>query len=175
MTVLQHYYYRRGKLIAKAVGLVCLATLFLAIGLYAELAWDLSFLFTDWKGYVILIVYGLVTLGTVLACVETFAKLRKAGNGVPALTVADDRFVTYDTHALPQTFLFDDCERINVKRSYHRTGTDYTLVVTYEDPADRALTQHLEIDLNELDRPVAEIEKTVRKAFNTHKQARGGY
>jgi hypothetical protein len=53
-------------------------------------------MFHDWHGYVILIVYGLMTLAMILSAIESFRKAAKARHGIPAFAVGADCFIFYD-------------------------------------------------------------------------------
>lgn len=60
--------------------------------------WDLGFMFSDWKGYLMIGVYGIITLSIIYATFDSFLKLGKANHGIPAFSIAADRFIVYDKH-----------------------------------------------------------------------------
>ena len=145
-----------------------LATVLIVGGVLAHLAWDLSFLFSEWKGYVIIVFYTLMTLGLVLSGVELFGKVSKAYNGIPALIIAEDRFVIYGRKGMPVEIRFDDCRHLRIKHELYlrQTIVLYVCVIRYIDPAAPDSTIRVEIDLSELNCHQHEVEKAIWKAYN---------
>ena len=90
MEILHQYYYRQGLAAAKAMVYTILSVVLVAFGVYSFIHWELSFMFHDWHGYVILIVYGLMTLAMILSAIESFQKAAKARHGIPAFAVGAD-------------------------------------------------------------------------------------
>ena len=54
MEIISTYYYRKGKVGIQTVAYCIASVLLVALGVFCITRWDLSFLFTDWKGYVML-------------------------------------------------------------------------------------------------------------------------
>ena len=110
MEILHQYYYRQGLAVAKAVIYTILSVAFVAFGVYSFIHWELSFMFHDWHGYVILGVYGMMTLAVILSAVESFKKVAKTRRDIPAFAVGADCFVFYGHDGSAITIPFADCE-----------------------------------------------------------------
>ena len=176
MEILHQYYYHKSNVVIKAVGNAILAVLFVGFGVYSYVHWELSFLFTDWHGYVILGVYGLITLGTILSAVELFKKVSKSRRSIPALAVGADFLIVYDNAGLSTTIPFEDCENVRFKTNYRYRGAPptLTLIVKYHNKQEPDNTLSLEIDLSELDRPQREIDKELNKVYKKYKKEHEG-
>ena len=172
MEILHRYYYRKGNVMLKAVFNTFMAVLFIALGVFCHLRWDLSFLFDEWKGYVILAVYGLITLGTILSAIELFRKVWKTRDGIPAFAVGADFFEIYDNNGLATTIPFENCEQVRFKTNYHFRGmpTTLSLIVKYHDKTEPDTTLSFEIELSELDRPQTEIDRQLKKVYKNYKK-----
>ena len=170
--LLHEYYYRKGKVVAKAVAYTIVSALLVALGVFCFKRWDLSFMFTDWKGYMMLGVYGLVTLGMILSAVDAFRKTAKANRGIPAFGVGPDRFVVYDKDGLSTTILFEDCERVRFKSEFRYRGAppSLTLIIVYHDKSDPQTSERVEIPLNELDCSLREIDRQLKKVYQKYKK-----
>lgn len=171
MEILNQYFYGKGKVVGKAVGYTLLSALFVFIGVFCFTRWDLSFMFSDWKGWLIIGIYALITLGTILSTVINYRKIAKANRNVPALAVATDRFIIYDSAGLPTMIPYEDCEQVKVKSVFRYRGAPPTLKLDIKyhvkTNPDNALT--VEIDLSELDRPQNEVDKQLKKAYKKYK------
>ena len=171
MEILHQYHYHKGKIIAKAVFNTLLSLLLVGFAVFSFVHWELSFMFEEWKGYVILGVYGLFTLGMILSAFQSFQKVSKAYSSIPAFAVGADGFVTYDIHGLPTTIPFDNCEHVRFKTNYWFRGMPptLTLIVKYHTKYDQDATLRLEVDLSELDRPQKEIDKQLHHIYKKYK------
>ena len=168
MQITHQYYYRKGKVIAKAVIYTILSVLLVAFAVFSFVHWELSFMFTDWHGYVIIIPYFLITLGIILSVFEEFKKARMTSRGIPAFAVGDDNFVIYDK-GLANVILFEDCDKVRFKRTYSRIrGTQLYLIIKYHDKMDNPGT--FEVDFSELDQPQSMIDKQLKKIYNNYKK-----
>ena len=172
-TQLNEYYYNKGKVTAKAVTYTVVSVLLVAFGVFCFVHWELGFMFSDWKGWVMIGVYGLVTLGCILSAAEDFKKVVKAGRGIPAFGAGPDCFVVYDKHGLATKIPFDDCERVRFKLEHwlHASIHILTLIVVYHDNAVPPGTKRIEIPLNELDTPQREIDRRLKKIYHNYKNA----
>ena len=171
MELLHQYYFHKGKITAKAIAYAFLSVLFVGIGVFCFVHWDLSFMFTDWKGYMMIAVYGLITLGTILSTIDLFRKISKAYRGIPALAVGADFFVLYDRHGLATTIPFEDCERVRFKKTYkHRAFSTLKLIILYHSKAEPMNTNNVEFELSELDRPQREIDKQLNNVYKKYKK-----
>ena len=172
MNTTHQYFYRKGKVLAKALVYTIISVILLAGGAYCYVHWEMSFLFTDWKGYVILIVYGLITLGMILSAFEAFRKTSMANRGIPAFAAGPDRFIIYDSHGLANTILFELCDKVNFKRNYRYRGAPPTLTlkISYHEKTDPLNTARVEINLNELDQSQWEIDKQLNKVYKAYKR-----
>ena len=173
MEILHQYYYRKGPVVVKAVTYVLLSVLFVFLGVFCFNRWDLSFLFSDWKGWLIVGVYGLITLGTILSTFATFRKIGKLNNNIPALAVCEDRFVVYDGKGLPTTILFEDCDKVRFKTNikYRGAPPTLTLIIKYHNKMEVETPENVDIDLSELDCPQKEIDKQLNKVYIKYKAA----
>lgn len=173
MEILHRYYYHKGKVIAKAVAYTLLSVLLVSFGVYSYVHWELSFLFSDWKGYVIMGVYGLITLGTILSTIDLFRKVGKACRAIPAFAVGADGFVTYDQAGLETSIPFEDCERVRFKRTIRYRGAlpMLTLIIHYHTKAEPDATSSVEFDLSEFDQPQKEVDKQLNKVYKLYKKA----
>lgn len=171
MQITHQYFYRKGKVVAKAVIYTILSVMLVAFGVFSYVHWELSILFTDWHGYVIMGVYVLITLGIILSAFENLKKVSDANRGIPALAVGDSHFIVYDKEGMATTIPFEDCERVRFKRTYSRyTGTRLKLIIKYHDKMEPLNISRVEIDLNELDRSQSEIDKQLKKVYNKYKK-----
>ena len=171
MQIIHQYYYCQGKATTKAVIYTIVSVLLVAFAVFSYLHWDLSFMFTDWHGYVIFIPYFLITLGIILSVFENIKKASKTSRSIPAFAVGDDFFVLYDDNGLATTVPFEDCERVRFKSTYSRyTGTRLKLIIKYHDKMEPLVTQSFEVELSELDRPQTEIDKQLKKIYNKYKK-----
>ena len=122
MQTTHQYYYRKGKATTKAVIYIILSVLSVAFAVFSYVHWELSFMFTDWHGYVIIIPYFLITLGIILSVFEEFKKASMTSRGIPAFAVGDDNFVIYDK-GLANVILFENCNKVSFKRTYSRDSS----------------------------------------------------
>ena len=53
MPIIHQYYYRKGKATAKAIIYIIVSVLLVALAVFCYIRWDLWFMFTEWRGYVI--------------------------------------------------------------------------------------------------------------------------
>ncbi len=169
MQITHQYYYRKGKALAKAMIYTILSVLLVAFAVFSYIHWEMSFLFSEWQGYVIVVVYGLITLGMILSIFENFKKVSKTSRGIPAFAVGEGHFVLYDNTGMANIIPFEECDRVRFKRSYSRiTGTQLTLIIKNHDKMESSST--VEIDLSELDQPQIEIDKQLKKIYNNYKK-----
>lgn len=169
MQTTPQYYYRQGKATTKAVIYTILSVLLVAFAVFSFVHWELSFMFTDWHGYVLIIPYFMITLGIILSVFENFKKASKTNRGIPAFAVGEDCFVLYYNTGLANVILFEDCDKVSFKRTYSRIrGTQLYLVIKYHDRMDVPST--FKVDLSELDRPQSEIDKQLKKIYNNYKK-----
>ena len=155
----------------KAVTYAIVSVVLVAFGVYSFIHWELSFLFHDWHGYVILIVYGLMTLAMILSAVESFRKAAKTRHDIPAFAVGTDCFVFYDKDGLATTIPFDDCEQVRFKSSLQFRVPTLRLIVKYHERSDPENTRRFEVELSELDRPIKEIDKQMKNVYQKYKKA----
>ncbi len=170
MEILHQYYYRQGLAAAKAVIYAILSVVFVAFGVYSFIHWELSFMFHDWHGYVILIVYGLMTLAMILSAVESFRKAAKTRHDIPAFAVGADCFVFYDKDDLATTIPFADCEQVRFKTVLRFRVPTLKLIVKYHEKKDPENTLRFEVSLSELNRPAKEIDKQLKKVYQKYKK-----
>ena len=154
----------------KAVSYAILSVVLVAFGVYSFIQWELSFMFHDWHGYVILIVYGLMTLAMILSAIESFRKAAKSRHGIPAFAVGADFFVFYDNDGLPTTIPFADCEQVRFKTTLQFRVPTLKLIVKYHEKKDSDNTLRFEVGLSELDRPAKEIDKQLKKVYQKYKK-----
>lgn len=174
MEILYQYNYGKGKVIAKSLLYVFLSALFVGLGVFCFNRWDLSFMFTDWHGYVLLVPYGLITLGTIISMFQLFGKVGRSSRGVPAFSVGADSFVFYDKHGLPSVVPFSDCERVRFKRRYRYRGwITITLIIKYRNKMAPDETISKEIELSELDRPQRVVDTQLKKVYRNYKKTQG--
>ena len=168
MQTTHQYYYHKGKAVAKAVVYTILSVLLVAFAIFSYFHWELSFMLSQWQGYVIIVPYFLITLGIILSVFENYKKAGMSGRGIPAFAVGDDNFVVYDkglAHVIP----FEQCDKVKFKSSYSRiSGTQLTLIIKYHDSMENTST--FRVALSELDRPQSEIEKQLKKIYNNYKK-----
>ena len=170
MEILHQYFYRQGMAVAKAVIYTIVSVVLVAFGVYSFIHWELSFLFHDWHGYVILIVYGLITLGMILSAVESFREVAKARQGIPAFAVGADCFVFYDIDGLATNIPFADCEQVRFKTTLQFRVPTLRLIVKYHERTDPENTLRFEVSLSELNRPAKEIDKQLKKVYQKYKK-----
>ena len=169
MQTTYQYYYCKGKATAKAVIYTILSELLVAFAVFSYVHWDLSFMFTDWHGYVLIIPYFMITLGIILSVFENFKKAGKTNRGIPAFAVGEDCFVLYDNTGMVNVIPFEESDKVSFKRTYSRIrGTQLYLVIKYHDRMDVPST--FKVDLSELDRPQSEIDKQLKKIYNNYKK-----
>ena len=169
MQTTHQYYYRKGLATTKAVIYIILSVLLVAFGIYSYVHWELSFMFTDWHGYVLIIPYFVITLGIILSVFENFKKASKTNRGIPAFAVGEDCFVLYDNTGMANVIPFEDCEKVRFKRTYSRIrGTQLYLIIKYHDKMDNQDT--FEVDFSELDQPQSVIDKQLKKIYNNYKK-----
>ena len=171
MEILHQYYYRQGLAAAKAVVYTILSVVLVAFGVYSFIHWELSFMFHDWHGYVILIVYGLMTLAMILSAIESFQKAAKARLGIPAFAVGADCFIFYDKDGLATTIPFADCEQVRFKTTMQFRVPMLRLIVKYHERKIPDNTLRFELGLSELDRPAKEIDKQLKNVYRKYKKA----
>ena len=171
MEILHQYYYRQGLAAAKAVVYTILSVVLVAFGVYSFIHWELSFMFHDWHGYVILIVYGLMTLAMILSAIESFQKAAKARHGIPAFAVGADCFIFYDKDGLATTIPFADCEQVRFKTTLQFRVPTLRLIVKYHERKDPENTLRFEVGLSELDCPAKEIDKQLKNVYRKYKKA----
>ena len=164
MEILHQYYYRRGLAATKAVFFTILSVLFVAFGVYSFIHWDLSFLFHDRHGYVILIVYGIMTLAVILSSIESFRKAAKTSHDIPAFAVGG-------TDGSATKVPFADCEQVRFKTVLRYRIPTLKLIVKYHDQKDPETTLRYEVGLSELNRPVDEIDKQLKSVYKKYKKA----
>lgn len=168
MQTTHQYYYHKGKAVAKVFIYTILSMLLVAFAIFSYFHWELSFMFSQWQGYVIIVPYFLITLGIILSVFENYRKASMSGRGIPAFAVGDYNFVIYDkglAHVIP----FEDCDMVRFKSSYSRiSGTQLFLIIKYHDKLQTSST--FEVDLSELDRPQSEIDKQMKKIYNNYKR-----
>ena len=171
MEILHQYYYRQGLAGAKAVIYTILSVVLVAFGVYSFAHWGLSFMFHDWHGYVILIVYGLTALAMILSAVESFRKAAKARRDIPAFAVGADCFIFYDKDGMATTIPFADCEQVRFKTTMQFRVPTLRLIVKYHETKDPDSILRFEVGLNELDRSVKEIDRQLKKVYQKYKKA----
>ena len=174
MEIISTYYYRKGKIGAQTIAYSIGSVLLVALGVFCFTRWNLDFLFTDWKGYVILGVYGIFTLAILYATFDSLLKLGKANHGIPAFSVGPDRFIVYDKHGLATSILFEDCEQVRFKTEIKYRGAQPTLklIIHYRDKTDLSDTGNtrIEIPLDELDHTQRQIDRQLKKVYHNYKK-----
>lgn len=171
MEILHQYFYRQGLAATKAVVYTLLSMVLVAFGVYSFIHWELSFMFHDWHGYVVLIVYGLMTLAMILSAIESFRKAAKARRGIPAFAVGADCFLFYDKDGLAKTIPFADCEQVRFKTTLQYRVPTLRLIVKYHEKMDPENTLRFEVGLSELNRPVKEIDKQLKSVYRKYKKS----
>ena len=175
MQTLSKYHYRKLKVTVKAVAYSLATVSLVGLGVFCFTRWDLSFMFTHWKGYVMLGMYSVITFIIIYATAEACMKLYKAYNGIPALGVGSDRFVLYDRHGLERSITFDDCHKVRIKKEfrYRMSTLTFKLIITYCDKSDPSLGKtRVEISLDELDQPQDIIAHRLMSVYNSHNKQR---
>lgn len=169
MQISHQYYYRKGQATAKVVIYSILSVLQVAFAVYCYFHWELSFMFTEWQGWVIIIPYFLITLGIILSVFENFRKVSKTSRGIPAFAVGDEYFVLYDNAGMANVIPFEECDRVRFKSTYSRIrGTQLFLIIKYHDKMETPST--FEVDLSELDQPQMEIDKQLKEIYKNYKK-----
>ena len=171
MEILHRYYYRQGLAVAKAVIYTILSVAFVAFGVYSFIHWELSFMFHDWHGYVVLIVYGMMTLAVILSAVESFKKVAKTRRDIPAFAVGADCFVFYGNDGSATTIPFADCEQVRFNSVIRFRVPTLLLIVKYHEKKDPETTLRFEVSLSELNCSVKEIDKQLKKVYQKYKKA----
>ena len=171
MEILHRYYYRQGLAVAKAVIYAILSVGFVAFGVYSFIHWELSFMFHDWHGYVVLIVYGLMTLAVILSAVESFKKVAKTRRDIPAFAVSADGFVFYGHDGSATTIPFADCEQVRFNSVIRFRVPTLLLIVKYHEKKDPDTTLRFEVSLSELNCSVKEIDKQLKRVYQKYKKA----
>jgi len=128
-------------------------------------------MFYDWHGYVILIVYGIMTLAVILSSIESFRKAAKTRNDIPAFAVGADFFVFYDKDGSATKVPFADCEQVRSKTVLRYRIPTLKLIVKYHDQKDPETTLRYEVGLSELNRPVNEIDKQLKSVYKKYKKS----
>ena len=166
------YYYHKGKVTARAVAHTVLSVLLIAFGVFCFVHWELDFMFYDWKGWMMLSLYGLITLGCVLSAVNDFGKVAKASRGIPALGVGADFFVVYDSHGLAIEIPFEQCERVRFNLEYWLHGSIHmiTLIIKCCEGAVPSGDGRFEIPLYELDVPQSVVDRRLKKIYHNYKR-----
>ena len=157
----------------KAVAYSFTTVSLIALAVFCFSRWDLSFMFTHWKGYVILGVYSIFTLSIIYATTDAFLKLYKANHGIPALGAGPDHFEIYDRHGLRISIPFEDCQRVRIKKEFRhrRLPLAFKLIISYYDKSNPSLGKtHVEIPLNELDYPQHIIADRLMKVYRNYKK-----
>ena len=174
-TQLNEYFYNKAKVTAKAITYTAVSALLVALGVFCFVHWELEFMFHDWKGWVMIGVYALFTLGCILSVVENFRKVVKANRGIPAFGAGPDCFVIYDKHGLATRVPFERCERVRFKLEHwlHASIHILTLIVVYHNDAVPSVTERFEIPLNELDRPQRDVDRQLKKIYHSYKNQHG--
>lgn len=169
MQTTHQYYYHKGKAVAKAVVYTILSVLLVAFAVFSYFHWELSFMFSQWQGYVIIVPYFLITPGIILSVFESYRKASMSGRGIPAFAVGDEQFVLYDNTGMVNVIPFEDCDKVRFKSTYSRIrGTQLFLIIKYHDSMENTST--FRVALSELDRPQSEIEKQLKKFYNNYKK-----
>ncbi len=164
MQITHQYYYRKGKVTAKTVIYTVLSVVLVAFAVFSYIHWEMSFLFSEWQGYVIIVIYGLITLGMILSIFENFKKVSKTSRGIPAFAVGEKHFVFFDDKGMSMVVPFEDCDGVRIKSTYSRiTGTQLTLIIKYHDKMETP--SKFEIELSELDHSQSEIDKQLKKIY----------
>ncbi|MBQ9218969.1 MAG: hypothetical protein IJ160_12490 [Muribaculaceae bacterium] len=168
METLSKFYYHKAKIAAWAVFFSIASLLLVAFGIFCFVRWDLGFMFTDWKGYMMLGVYGFITLSIIYDMVDYILKLGKAYSGIPAFGVGSLRFVIYDRHGMETSIPFDDCERVRFKSEFKFRGAPpaLKLIIVYRDKARQSDKTRIEIPLDELNQSQSLIERQLKEAFS---------
>ena len=172
METVSKFYYRKAKAAAWTVFFSIASLLLVAFGVFCFVHWDLGFMFTEWKGYVILGVYGFITLSIIYDMVDSIVKLGKAYSGIPAFGVGAHRFVTYDRHGLETSIPFEDCERVRIKSEFKYRGAPpaLKLIIVYRDKANPSAGKtRVEIPLDELDQAQQLIADQLMEMYRNHK------
>lgn len=170
METTHQYYYRKGIATTKAMIYIILSVLLVAFAVFSYVHWDLSFMFTDWHGYVIIIPYFLITLGIILSVFENFKKVSKTNRGIPAFAVGEDSFVLYDNNGMANVIPFEDCDKVRFKTNIKYRGAPPTLslIIKYHDKMENPGS--FEVDLSELDQPQSMIDNQLKKIYNNYKK-----
>ena len=171
MEILHQYYYRRGLAATKAVFFTILSVAFVTFGVYSFIHWELLFMFYDWHGYVILIVYGIMTLAVILSSIESFRKAAKTRHDIPAFAVGADFFVFYGTDGSATKVPFADCEQVRFKTVLRYRIPTLKLIVKYHEKKDPETTLRYEVGLSELNRPVNEMDKQLKSVYRKYKKS----
>lgn len=171
MEILHRYYYRQGLAVAKAVIYTILSVALVVFGVYSFIHWELSFMFHDWHGYVILGVYGMMTLAVILSAVESFKKVAKTRRDIPAFAVGADCFVFYGHDGSATTIPFADCEQVRFNSVIRFRVPTLLLIVKYHEKKDPESTLRFEVSLSELNCSVKEIDKQLKKVYQKYKKA----
>lgn len=156
---------------SKAMIYTILSVVLVAFAVYGVIHWELSFLFSDWHGYVILIVFGVMTLAMILSAVESFRKATKARRGIPAFAVGADCIIFYDKDGLATTIPFADCEQVRFKTTLQFSVPTLRLIVKYHERKDPENTLCFEVGFSELDRPPKEIDRQLKNVYRKYKKA----
>ena len=172
MQVSHQYYYRKGLATTKALIYIFLSVLLVAFAVFAFIHWDLSFMFTAWQGYVLIIPYFLITLGIILSVFENFKKVSKTNRGIPAFAVGEDCFFLYDNNGIANAIPFENCELVRFKSTIKFRGAPPTLklIIKYHEKNEPDITSSFEVELSELDRSQNEIDKQLKKIYNKYKK-----
>ena len=115
MELLHQYFYSKGKVVTKAILYTLLSALLVGLAVIMHVQVGLSYLFTEWQGWVIAIVYSLITLGVILSAVGNYGKAGMAFRGIPAFGVGAYHFVVFNARGLATKIPFEDCEQVRFK------------------------------------------------------------
>jgi len=170
MQITYQYYYHNGKSMTKAVIYIILSVLMVAFAVFCYRHWDLSFMLSEWQGYLLIIPYFFITLGVILSVFENFKKVKRTNRGIPAFAIGDKHFVFFDNTGIANVIPFEDCEYVKIKKIlfFYRTPSlyFYKLTIKYYDKADTS--SNFEIKLSELDHPQDEIKNQVKNIYDNY-------
>ena len=116
MQSVYQYFYHQGKVGGKLLLYITISGILIGLGVFCFTRWDLTFMFTEWRGYVLLVPYFLITLGNVLSIFIAIGKIRKTIKQIPALAVGNDQFFIFDNNGLRSSYPFP----IRQQRTFHR-------------------------------------------------------
>ncbi len=170
MQSVYQYFYHQGKVGGKLLLYITISGILIGLGVFCFTRWDLTFMFTEWRGYVLLVPYFLITLGNVLSIFIAIGKIRKTIKQIPALAVGNDHFIVFDNNGLSTEIPFEDCDKVKFKSNYYFRGglITHTLIVKYHTKADPDSKASFEVNLSELNLPQHKVEKELKTVFNQY-------